>query len=377
MEVPRLGPILPSQFRAEVMGLDTPVIVTGMLGGWGGSGWTAATFASTHAPDTVGTAMGRAAFRRRDAGGPPWETDCVHRDVSVGGFARWVTADTSSGPTEGWEDDFTADTHWGYISYARMPELFAAHPQMTDAAAVDWRSIGMEERFGADTNFWFGSSGAVTHLHYDTYGTNVVAQLYGTKKWTLFPPKAAFGLYSTRVPYEESSVFSDVNLVAPDPIRHPQYSEAIKSMWTATLGPGDVLFVPRHWWHHVEALTPSISVNRWVPDPEHDPTARVTEGLTRLLASGLREWAVDAGPSHWLNPTEDDMATNDVLHFLANAIDNVGSQGVRDVHRGNDGCSTAVTLPLLLQALTSPVVMAAWQDEIASRLRSVEPKGEE
>ena len=30
------------------------------------------------------------------------------------------------------------------------------------------------------------------------------------------------------------------------------------------LSPGEVLYVPRHWWHFVECLEPCISVNTWV-----------------------------------------------------------------------------------------------------------------
>jgi lysine-specific demethylase 8 len=29
------------------------------------------------------------------------------------------------------------------------------------------------------------------------------------------------------------------------------------------LGPGDVLFIPRGWWHHVRALSASFSVSFW------------------------------------------------------------------------------------------------------------------
>ena len=33
-----------------------------------------------------------------------------------------------------------------------------------------------------------------------------------------------------------------------------------------TLEPGDLLYVPRHWWHYVESIGdhPTVSINTWV-----------------------------------------------------------------------------------------------------------------
>lgn len=36
------------------------------------------------------------------------------------------------------------------------------------------------------------------------------------------------------------------------------------SMLQVTLEPGDVLFVPKKWWHYVESLETSISINTWI-----------------------------------------------------------------------------------------------------------------
>eukprot|EP00951_Prasinocladus_malaysianus_P004766 scaffold33757_cov55-Prasinocladus_malaysianus.AAC.1 len=47
-------------------------------------------------------------------------------------------------------------------------------------------------------------------------------------------------LRPTRVPYEESSVYSELSAKKVD--GHPEALEVI-------LQPGEVLFVPRHWWH--------------------------------------------------------------------------------------------------------------------------------
>lgn len=43
------------------------------------------------------------------------------------------------------------------------------------------------------------------------------------KQWILFPPWETSYLYPTRIPYEESSVFSEVNVKNPDLQQHPQF----------------------------------------------------------------------------------------------------------------------------------------------------------
>ena len=55
-----------------------------------------------------------------------------------------------------------------------------------------------------------------------------MAQIYGQKKWTLFPPEETPKLYPTRIPYEESSVFSQVNIDNPDLSRFPAFASAVR-----------------------------------------------------------------------------------------------------------------------------------------------------
>jgi len=51
-------------------------------------------------------------------------------------------------------------------------------------------------------------------------------QLHGHKTWLLFPPDQSACLYPTRLPYEESTVFSQVNLRDPDLERFPKFADS-------------------------------------------------------------------------------------------------------------------------------------------------------
>jgi len=44
---------------------------------------------------------------------------------------------------------------------------------------VKWSAFGFDGRDGTQSTFWLGSQGAYTVCHYDTYGCNLVAQIYG------------------------------------------------------------------------------------------------------------------------------------------------------------------------------------------------------
>jgi len=39
----------------------------------------------------------------------------------------------------------------------------------------------------------------------------------------------------------------------------------LQEAYVVTLKPGDVLFVPRHWWHYVENVGAAVSINSWIP----------------------------------------------------------------------------------------------------------------
>lgn len=57
---------------------------------------------------------------------------------------------------------------------------------------------------------------------------------------------------------------SMVSLRNPQIERHPKFREALAAAFTAELGPGDAIYIPPLWWHHVESLEPlNVLVNYW------------------------------------------------------------------------------------------------------------------
>jgi lysine-specific demethylase 8 len=115
------------------------------------------------------------------------------------------------------------------------------------------------ERTPDAINLWMGQAGNVTSLHYDAY-ENLLTQVRGRKQVTLYAPSDWSKLYPysslTRAPH-----CFNVDLEAPDYERFPTLREA--QPFVAEIGPGDMLFIPFTWSHHVKTLEDGISVNFW------------------------------------------------------------------------------------------------------------------
>jgi hypothetical protein len=108
-------------------------------------------------------------------------------------------------------------------------------------------------------NIWFGSSGVITPLHFD-HAPNLFAQIFGRKKFTLFGPDQSQYLYQYPAETKMSHV-SYVDVERPDLLKHPNFTRAQQQVHV--MHPGQMLFLPPRWWHHVEAMDISISVNQW------------------------------------------------------------------------------------------------------------------
>jgi hypothetical protein len=110
---------------------------------------------------------------------------------------------------------------------------------------------------------WIGNAAKVA-THNDPI-ENVAVVAAGRRRFTLFPPSAEPFLYmGPKDPTPAGAPISMVHVTAPDFERFPLYAKALESASEAELGPGDAIFIPRDWFHHVEALERfNVLVNFW------------------------------------------------------------------------------------------------------------------
>jgi hypothetical protein len=81
----------------------------------------------------------------------------------------------------------------------------------------------------------------------------------------LFPPGELRNLYVGPLHLTPAGQpISLVDFAAPDLERFPRFADALRNASVAELEPGDALFIPSLWWHHVEALDAfNVLVNYW------------------------------------------------------------------------------------------------------------------
>jgi Cupin-like domain len=134
-------------------------------------------------------------------------------------------------------------------------------------------------------SIWIGNQTCIA-AHFDNT-ENIACVVAGRRRFTMFPPEQIQNLYVG--PLDLTPAGQPVSLVDirnPDLQRFPRYAEAAKFAEVAELGPGDAVYVPALWWHHVEALeTFNVLVNYWwrdVPEFFDSPSSSLLHCLLTI-----------------------------------------------------------------------------------------------
>ncbi|KAK2532407.1 Hspbap1 [Columba livia] len=365
-------PFTPEKTKEIVMSLQQPAVFCNMVGDWPALRWNVKYLSAVLDGKTIQFRLG---LKTADLV-PQFETRCSYVEATLEEFLAWSCGQppSLSGPFSCYE----YSKYWAYADYKYIARIFEDKPEIFQD--IRWSDFGFPGRGGKESTLWIGSEGANTPCHLDSYGCNLVLQVQGRKRWHLFPPGDTSFLYPTRIPYEESSIFSKVNVANPDLKRFPEFRNTTAHV--VTLNPGQVLLVPRHWWHYVESIDPiTVSINSWIElvfsflchgdvafpylpallslacqhgfqtkishlalpkifqlsaetqvltclqtlsvplrqDADHE--ARVEEAITRMLVCAIKSAENPSDGDLWLNPTEVEATSHEInLQYLNQAV---------------------------------------------------------
>jgi hypothetical protein len=110
---------------------------------------------------------------------------------------------------------------------------------------------------------WIGNAIKVA-THNDPL-ENVACVAAGRRRFTVFPPEQLGNLYIGPFHYTPAGTpVSMVHVTKPDPERYPRFADALDAAQSAELEPGDAIYLPYQWYHHVESLDAvNVLVNYW------------------------------------------------------------------------------------------------------------------
>jgi hypothetical protein len=151
-----------------------------------------------------------------------------------------------------------------YAAFARPPAVAVQSALLRDCLPgfAEANPLGLLDA-AVLPRIWLGNA-ITTPTHLDEWH-NIGCVVCGRRRFTLFPPEQVGNLYVGPLDFAPTGApMSLVPLHAPDFTRFPKFRAALAAAVSAELGPGDAIYIPHLWWHHVESLEPcNLLVNYW------------------------------------------------------------------------------------------------------------------
>jgi hypothetical protein len=146
--------------------------------------------------------------------------------------------------------------------------------------------------YGGEWRAWIGTGDHRVNLHYDG-DENFFCMLVGRKRFNIAPFDVLKDIYVGPLNGPFGPPASVVDPLRPEFQRYPRFEEAIGRFATVDLNPGDVLYLPTHWWHYVESFGFNVAANYWWSDlAPHEKSKGDVLFLNALLSAR-------ALPRHW------------------------------------------------------------------------------
>jgi hypothetical protein len=150
---------------------------------------------------------------------------------------------------------------------AHFPELWDEIRPPDCCARARWR----------DCRLNVGTTGVTTPIHVEL-AHNFLAVVSGEKEICLFPPRQTAHLYFA--PFSGAPHISPVSPLALDERRHPRARRL--HPWRAIARSGDVIFIPRGWWHAVTTRGPTLAIASWWADGPWALVPLAAEGYKKV-----------------------------------------------------------------------------------------------
>jgi ribosomal protein L16 Arg81 hydroxylase len=232
-DIERIPPPSADDFRRRYIEPGIPVIIVGAVEDWAARrSWSAEYLAATFGDRAVPVAS--VASRRVENYGT---TGIPYREEPLRRCIEHLQA---------------ATTDHGYAMFLLdecLPELKADLRTPAFAPRAPWSIY----------KFWMSAADTRTPLHMDL-PDNVFMQFVGRKEVRLFSPTQEWRMYR-HPPWSRLPQVSRVDAYEPDVARYPRFAKA--HPLHCVVEPGELLYIPRFWWHQVRSLSFSISVNYW------------------------------------------------------------------------------------------------------------------
>ena len=214
---------------------NKPVVITGVASNWDAlSKWNIDYLRSTSEDVSVDIIVSKdqSTIGNQEKG---WRT---HRKLPMG-FKEFLTT----------IEDTSSLKRYYYLQYQKFDKFPHLLNDFEVPAFIPSKDI--------NTRIWIGSGRNITPVHHDTQ-SNILTQLRGSKKFTLFAPSESQALYP--FPFRSKNrALSPVNIKEPNFEKHPLFKEA--QPYECVLEPGEMIFQPVFWWHQVETLSDELTIS--------------------------------------------------------------------------------------------------------------------